>query len=200
MFTNYKEDVKTKDAVGVVMLRRKSDGELEPVDFSTIGGTPTQQYSEGTDPPIASGVAAFFRASDGTLKAIQGDEDDRIKISGIVKLAPNTSLPLPDGAATETSLLNILERLPSELVGERIPVDGSGVTQPTKGLTESISQQFMTADDRIVTINYLDTTKTTQTSVTITSASVTTLTSKTQLTITFTYPTTTSDLITYAVS
>lgn len=40
-----------------------------------------------------------------------------------------SSLPLPTGAATETTLAAVNTKLPSQVSG-RIPVDGSGVTQP----------------------------------------------------------------------
>lgn len=43
------------------------------------------------------------------------------------------SLPLPAGAATEASLAAISGQLPALLVGGRLSVDGSGVTQPVSG-------------------------------------------------------------------
>lgn len=101
------------------------------------------------------------------------------------------TISLPTGAASDSVLQNVRDRLPTDLVNDRFA---------TTTLTESVSQQFLTADDRVVTTNYSDTTKTTQTSVTFTSASVTTLTGKTQLTITFSNPTTTSDRVTYSIT
>lgn len=74
-------------------------------------------------------------------------------------------------------------------------VDKSG-----SGATESNSQRFLTADDRIITTNYSDTSKQTTSSVVITSISVTAATGKTQLTITFTNPSNTSDRVTYVVA
>lgn len=49
--------------------------------------------------------------------------------SGVTQPVSAASLPLPTGAATETTLSALNTKVPAA-VGGRVPVDGSGVTQP----------------------------------------------------------------------
>jgi hypothetical protein len=58
-------------------------------------------------------------------------ETQPVSIAGTVAVSA-VSLPLPTGAATESTLSTINGKLPA-LVSGRIPVDGSGVTQPVSG-------------------------------------------------------------------
>jgi hypothetical protein len=83
----------------------------------SIGNFPINQpVSLTTLPPLAAGENAIGSVTVSNFPATQ-------PVSATV-------LPLPSGAATEITLGNLLSKLPSTLVGGRLSVDGSGVTQP----------------------------------------------------------------------
>jgi hypothetical protein len=172
-------------------------GDRLKVDGSGV----TQPVSIATLPTLAAGTNAIGSITNTSFGATQSGAWNIANITGTITLptgaATEANQPTFSTAGTPSADVLTVQGSPSMTA---LKVDGSATTQPTKGLTESISQQFLTADDRVVTTNYSDTTKTTQTSVTITSATVTGLTGKTQLTITFSNPNTTSERVTYTVS
>lgn len=114
-----------------------------PVDGSgvtqPISGTVTA--NEGGAPWTVTGTGTAGSAATGVL-TVQGIASmTALKVDGSAVTQPVSaaSLPLPTGAATSalqttgnTSLGSIDTKTPA-LVGGRVPVDGSGVTQPISG-------------------------------------------------------------------
>ena len=104
-------------------------GVTQPVSFTWAGLTDAQLR--------ATPVAVSFTWSgltDGQLRA------SPVSVSFATPQAVTvSSLPLPTGAATETTLAAVNTKTPA-LVSGRVPVDGSGVTQPVSftwsGLTD----------------------------------------------------------------
>jgi hypothetical protein len=79
----------------------------------------------------------YFKLADGTLDSsnkliVTAAGAAKVDGSAVTQPVSATALPLPAGAATESTLSTINGKVPA-LVGGRTPVDGSGVTQPVSG-------------------------------------------------------------------
>lgn len=87
------------------------------------------------DPIPAGTPGLLISGTDGVnARVLKTDADGTVSVDGSAVTQPVSaaSLPLPTGAATETTLSALEGKTPS-LVGGRMPVDGSGVTQPVSG-------------------------------------------------------------------
>lgn len=77
----------------------------------------------------------------GTDQTKIGNSGDKLKVdnSGVTQPISAASLPLPSGAATESTLSILNGKIPSNLTvtGTRLLIDGSGVTQPVSGTVNS---------------------------------------------------------------
>jgi len=100
------------------------------------GQTPTARataaapsYTEKAMVPLSVDLSGALRVSSlGESSGPSGGLTDTQLRASPVPMSLS-SVPLPTGAATESTLSSVLGRLPALVTG-RIPVDGSGVTQP----------------------------------------------------------------------
>lgn len=97
-----------------------------------VSGTPTTVSTIWRNQTTAADLAGAPSAANLTLLGSQALTDAQLRATAVPISA--ASLPLPTGAVQETggNLATIATRTPA-LVSGRIPVDGSGVTQPVSG-------------------------------------------------------------------
>jgi len=106
------------------------------VGVVSVSNLPTTQPVNGT---VNIGNFPSTQAVSGNISITNLPENQTVNGTVNIGNFPTTqpvsasSLPLPTGAATETTLSNLLTKLPTNLSGGRLSVDGSGVTQPVSG-------------------------------------------------------------------
>jgi hypothetical protein len=88
----------------------------------------------GNPVPISGTVTATGPLTDTQLRASAVPVSGTVAVSGTTPVSA-TALPLPAGAATETTLSALSGKVPASLTaaGGRLLVDGSGATQPVSG-------------------------------------------------------------------
>lgn len=128
------------------------------------GGSSGTQYIESNTDNPATGSVVLFRRADGTLKALQGDNSDRLKIAGEVSFATGSSVnqsgiwdirnisgtvSLPTGAATDAVLQSVRDRLPSSLDNGKLQISNalapSVAISGSKTITASNAFENLTA-------------------------------------------------------
>lgn len=126
--------VKITDGTNVAAVSAGGEiGVVGPLTDAELRATPVPVDGPLTDAELrASAVPVSGPLTDAELRAtavpVSGPlTDAELRASAVPVSA--ASLPLPSGAATETTLSSIDTKTPA-LVSGRVPVDGSGVTQP----------------------------------------------------------------------
>lgn len=126
-----------------------TDAQLRATPVPVSGTVTASNPSVSATGAAVPASATFVAGSDGTnLKAIKVSATGVVSVDGSAVTQPVSgtfwqatqpvsaaSLPLPTGAATETTLASIDGKVPANLTvtSTRLLVDGSGVTQPVSG-------------------------------------------------------------------
>jgi hypothetical protein len=139
-----------------------------------VDGSAVTQPISAASLPLPSGAATEAKQDseitkltsiDGKIPANLTVTSTRLLVdgSGVTQPVSVASLPLPSGAATETTLSALNTKVPANLTvtSTRLLVDGSGVTQPVSGTVGVSSLPSIPAGTNIIgTIKVTDTTNT----------------------------------------
>lgn len=124
------------------------DKDSRPIEFAANGdgtsGSPHIPHHVVTESALPDGAATAAKQQDTNtmLQALQQAVADLNSAVGLLAKATDTqpvalsggiNLSLPVGLATQDTLENVRDRLPSALVAGRLLIDGSGVIQPVSG-------------------------------------------------------------------